>query len=150
MPDVTVTVTTGTPVTVQVASPATNNVNQAGGNASVTVENQAAAANTVEIASQDATVTVQNPGSAADQVHSIEKFSGAGGTGYTTLTSNQMSGATEIPTGYRFKASTLILFKNGILMEKDSDYSEAADREGFTLLVAVEASDKIEGRYVRN
>lgn len=150
MPDVTVTVTTGNPVTLQVASPATNNVNQAGGDATVTVENQAAATNTVEMASQDANVTIQNPGSAADQVHSIEKWSGTAGTGYTTLTANQRSGAAEIPTGYRFKASTLILFKNGILMEKDSDYSEAADREGFTLLIAIDSTDKIEGRYVRN
>lgn len=150
MPDVTVTVTTGNPVTVQVAQPATNNVNQAGGDATVTVENQAAATNSVQMASQDASVTVQNPGSAADQIHAIQKWSGAGGTGYTTLTANQMSGVSEIPTSYRFKASTLILFKNGVLMEKDADYSEAADREGFTLLVAVESSDKIEGRYARN
>lgn len=150
MPDVSVTISVSNPVTVQVAAPSNVSLDVEGGGGSATVQNQAAAQNNIAIQTQDANVTVSNPGSSAEQVHSIEKFSGAGGTGYTTLTANQRSGAAEIPTAYRFKANTLILFKNGVLMEKDADYSEAVDREGFTLIVAIESDDKVEVRYVRN
>jgi len=94
-------------------------------------------------------VSVSTTGAASPpQTYAVEKFSGAGGTGYTTLTANQMSGAAAITFATAFKANTATLFKNGVLMESTVDYSEAVGRTGVTLLVAVESTDKIEVRYV--
>jgi len=148
MPDVSVTITTGTPVTVRASAPTTVELGIESA-PDVTIMQAAPAAANVAIGTRDVNATVSNPDAEAVQTYAITKYCGTAGAGYTTLTANQLSGAAAVVFATNFKANTLSLFKNGILMEKDVEYSEAVARTGFTLLVAVDATDKIEARYVQ-
>jgi len=54
----------------------------------------------------------------------------------------------ELALGNTFRANSLMGFLNGILMEKDVDYTEATARNKITVLNTLVAVDKIEVRYV--
>ena len=86
----------------------------------------------------------------AREVYRVEKFSRTAGTGYTTLTANQLAGTDPVTLGYVFRINSIQIFRNGILMEKTAEYTEATDRTGFTLVGTYDTTDKFEARYVKN
>lgn len=95
--------------------------------------------------SQNNNVTVNSPAASAPAVDlaggsqtsfKVDKFNGDDSTTLFTLT-------------YRRRANSLAIFKNGILAEKDVDYTEAVDGLSFTYAVAPLTGDKIEARYAR-
>jgi hypothetical protein len=52
--------------------------------------------------------------------------------------------------GNIFRTNSFTAYLNGILMEKDTDYTEGVSRDRFTVLVDLVTTDKIEVRYVVN
>lgn len=83
----------------------------------------------------DNSVTV-NEGSQIKDTHVSEKF--------TSLT-----GANQVLTlGNTFRSGSCHVFLNGILMEKDVDYTEGVGRTTLTIATTLVATDKIEVNYV--
>lgn len=73
---------------------------------------------------------------AARTSFAVDKFNGDGLTTLFTLTA-------------RRRANSLAVFKNGILCEKDVDYTEAGTGLSITFTTAPLTGDKIECRYAR-
>ena len=98
----------------------------------VTVADETAQSITV---AGDTAVTITE-GSQIKDTHISEKF--------TTLT-----GANQVLTlGNTFRSGSCRVFYNGILSEKDVDYTEAANRGSVTILITLETTDKLEVDYV--
>jgi hypothetical protein len=71
--------------------------------------------------------------------------------GYIRETFTNKTGANQVLSlGSIFRANSLTAFLNGILMEKDVDYTEGVNRNALTVLNTLVATDKIEVRYVVN
>jgi hypothetical protein len=85
----------------------------------------------------DITVTVSE-GSQIKDTHISEKFT------------NQVGANQVLTLGNTFRLGSCRVFLNGILMEKDVDYTEAVNRGSLTILNTLVATDKIEVIYVIN
>lgn len=85
----------------------------------------------------DTAVTITE-GSQIKDTHISEKF-----TGYSGI--NQV-----LTLGNTFRTGSCRAFYNGILMEKDVEYTEGALRTSLTILITIETIDKIEVDYVIN
>lgn len=71
--------------------------------------------------------------------------------GYIRETFTGKTGVNVLLTlGNIFRSNSLVAYLNGILMEKDVDYTEGTNRDRITILNTLTASDKIEIRYVVN
>lgn len=108
---------------------------------------------TISVEDNVVTATVSNF-SGASTTFDVDKFSRTAGTGYVTLSASQFAGTAVIPTEFPFRANSLSIFRNGVLMEKTAEYTEAVARTGFTFDPTVAAdfdtTDKFEAKYVKN
>lgn len=80
----------------------------------------------------------------------LEKFSRTAQSGYTTLSANQLAGSAVIETAYAFRTDSLFVLRNGVVLERGTDYTEASDRSGFTLVGTYDDTDKFEARYTKS
>lgn len=83
----------------------------------------------------DTTVAITE-GSQIKDTHISEKFT-------------NKTGANQVLTlGNTFRTGSCRAFYNGILMEKDVEYTEAVNRGSITILITLVSSDKLEIIYV--
>ena len=83
-------------------------------------------------------ITVTDSGTVNKDAWARETFTGKTGTNNLLLLGNT------------FRANALIVFLNGILMAKTTDYTEGTNRDRLTVLTALETADIVEVRYVIN
>jgi len=72
----------------------------------------------------------------ANETYVSEKFTGNTGADV------------ELSLNNTFRSGSCMVFLNGTLLEKDSDYTEGGSRDAVTISVTLEADDKVEVRYV--
>jgi len=131
--EINVTVTTGDTLDISVESDTEITVE----NQEITQENAIADETPLEITIEgDGDISVYN--SDAKEGYIRETFTNKTGINQVLIFSNP------------FRTNSLIVFFNGVLMEKNVDYSEGVDRDRITILDTLESSDKIECRYVIN
>ncbi len=148
MPSVTVVVTQSQAAQVTVNRPINAAVSMsAQGNAQI--QNATAQAASIASGQRAVSATITIPTTGANLKPKIEKFSRTVYSGYTLLTANQLAGSAIIETEFIYRVKTLMIFRNGVLMEREVEYSEALDRTGFTLIGSYDAADKFEVRYVK-
>ena len=99
----------------------------------------------------DVTVTDNDP-IAVQVMHSdpiTVQITQAGAENYVAEKFTDKSGAdVELSLANTFRSGSCMVFLNGVLLEKDSDYTEGDDRDKVTISLTLETSDKVEVRYV--
>lgn len=102
----------------------------------VTEQNNVADETPLEITVEVDPVINIAEGSQIKDTHISEKFTGLTGV-------NQ-----ELELGNTFRSGSCRVFLNGVLMEKDVDYTESIGRDSIVILITLATSDKIEVDYV--